>query len=67
MSAWIYLCRNYSATSAAPTQKDLPSLVKEEAEILVMDLEETEFRNDCAGEGQQQFNHPTNRLSKAYS
>jgi hypothetical protein len=24
-----------------------------------MDLEETEARNDCAGEGQQQFNRPT--------
>jgi hypothetical protein len=24
-----------------------------------MDLEETEFRNGCAGEGQQQFNRPT--------
>jgi hypothetical protein len=27
--------------------------------ILVMDLEETEARNDSAGEGQQQFNRPT--------
>jgi hypothetical protein len=26
-----------------------------------MDLEETEARNECAGEGQQQFNWPTNR------
>jgi hypothetical protein len=25
---------------------------------LVMDLEETEARNDCAGEGQQQSNRP---------
>jgi hypothetical protein len=24
-----------------------------------MDLQETEARNDCAGEGQQQFNRPT--------
>jgi hypothetical protein len=24
-----------------------------------MDLEETEARNDCAAEGQQQFNRPT--------
>jgi hypothetical protein len=24
-----------------------------------MDLEETEARNDCAGEDQQQFNRPT--------
>jgi hypothetical protein len=24
-----------------------------------MDLEETEARNDCAGEGQHQFNQPT--------
>jgi hypothetical protein len=27
-------------------------------EILVMDLEETEAKTDCAGEGQQQFNRP---------
>jgi hypothetical protein len=26
-----------------------------------MDLEETEARNDCAGEAQQQFNPPTDR------
>jgi hypothetical protein len=26
-----------------------------------MDLEETVARNDCAGEGQQQCNRPTNR------
>jgi hypothetical protein len=26
-----------------------------------MDLEETEARNDCAGEDQQQFNQPTER------
>jgi hypothetical protein len=26
---------------------------------LIMDLEETEDRNDCAGEGQKQFNRPT--------
>jgi hypothetical protein len=26
-----------------------------------MDLEETEARNDCAGEGQQQFDLPTDR------
>jgi hypothetical protein len=25
-----------------------------------MDLEETEAKNDCAGEGQQQFNRLTN-------
>jgi hypothetical protein len=29
--------------------------------MLVMDLEETEARNDCAGENQQQFNQPTDR------
>jgi hypothetical protein len=28
-----------------------------------MDLEETETRNDCAGEGQQQFNRPTDLKS----
>jgi hypothetical protein len=27
-----------------------------------MDLEETETRNDYAGEGQQQFNRPTDRV-----
>jgi hypothetical protein len=26
-----------------------------------MDLEETEASNDCTGEGQQQFNRPTDR------
>jgi hypothetical protein len=26
-----------------------------------MDLEETEAMKDCAGEGQQQFNQPTDR------
>jgi hypothetical protein len=26
---------------------------------MVMDLEETEAQNDCAGEDQQQFNQPT--------
>jgi hypothetical protein len=30
--------------------------------MLVMDLEDTEARNDCAGEGQQQFNRPTDRV-----
>jgi hypothetical protein len=33
---------------------------------LVMDLEETETRNDCAGEGQHQFNRPTDNLKKVY-
>jgi hypothetical protein len=28
-----------------------------------MDLEEIEVRNDCAGEGQQLFNRPTDRPS----
>jgi hypothetical protein len=27
-----------------------------------MDLEETEVTNDCAGEGQQQFNRPTDEV-----
>jgi hypothetical protein len=27
----------------------------------VKDLEETEARDDCAGNGQQQFNRPTDR------
>jgi hypothetical protein len=29
-----------------------------------MDLEETEARNDCAGEGKEQFNWPTDRESQ---
>jgi hypothetical protein len=33
----------------------------EENKILVMDLEETEARNDCAGEGQHKSNEPTNQ------
>jgi hypothetical protein len=28
-----------------------------------MDLDETEVRNDCAGEDQQQFKHPTDKES----
>jgi hypothetical protein len=32
--------------------------MQERTNILVMDLEEIEARNDCAGEGQQQFNRP---------
>jgi hypothetical protein len=31
---------------------------------LVTDLEETEARNDCAGEDQQQFNRPTDKSSR---
>jgi hypothetical protein len=30
-----------------------------------MDLEETEERNDCAGEGQQQFNRPIELVSQS--
>jgi hypothetical protein len=30
---------------------------------LVVDLEEIEARNDCAGEGQQNFNQPTEWFS----
>jgi hypothetical protein len=29
-----------------------------------MDLEENEARNGCAGEGQEQFNRPTDQASK---
>jgi hypothetical protein len=28
-----------------------------------MDLEEMEARNDCAGEDQQQFNQPTDKVT----
>jgi hypothetical protein len=30
-----------------------------------MDLEETEVRNDCVGEGQQQYNRPTYSWERA--
>jgi hypothetical protein len=30
-----------------------------------MDLEETKSSNNCAGEGQQQFNRPTKLASKS--
>jgi hypothetical protein len=33
--------------------------VHERTNILVMDLEEIDAKNNCAGEGQQQFNRPT--------
>jgi hypothetical protein len=32
-----------------------------------MDLEETKARNDCAGEGQQEFNPPTEKPAKLMS
>jgi hypothetical protein len=32
-----------------------------------MDLEETEARNDCAGEGQRQFNQPNESVVKKKS
>jgi hypothetical protein len=32
-------------------------------EIRTMHLEDTEARNDCAGEGQQRFNRPTDRIA----
>jgi hypothetical protein len=35
--------------------------VYEKTEILAMSLEETEARNDCAGEGQQQSNQQINQ------
>jgi hypothetical protein len=38
--------------------------VQERIKILVMELEETEVMNDCAGEGQQQFNRQADRSSK---
>jgi hypothetical protein len=31
--------------------------------IVVMDVEETAARNECAAEGQQQFNRPTESQS----
>jgi hypothetical protein len=64
----------YGATNvlAAPTQKDrqtLPSSkrrpiskqvhVEDITKILIMDFEDAEARNDCAGECHQQFNRPT--------
>jgi hypothetical protein len=35
--------------------------------ILITDLEETEAKNDCSGEGQQQFNRPTNEVGGRWS
>jgi hypothetical protein len=32
-----------------------------------MDLQETEARNDCAAEGQEQFNQPKDRSDQAIS
>jgi hypothetical protein len=31
-----------------------------------MDLEKTEARNDCAGEGQQEFNLPTDEIIRSF-
>jgi hypothetical protein len=53
-----------------PTQENLtfphrrggPISKQDRAKILVMDLKETEARNDC-GEDQQQFNRLTNQQS----
>jgi hypothetical protein len=47
---------NYNCvTNVAPRGRGCP-ISKEGITVLVMDLEETEDMNDCAGEGQQQFN-----------
>jgi hypothetical protein len=42
------------SSKTRPHSKDAHT--QERTKILAMDLEETEARNDCAGEGQQQFN-----------
>jgi hypothetical protein len=39
-----------------PTSKHVRVHVYKKIKILVMDLEEPEARNDCAGESQQQLN-----------
>jgi hypothetical protein len=63
VTARMYSCWNCGATKVAPTEKDRPLPrrrrgpifkhvhVKERMKILVMDLEESDARNDCAGEG----------------
>jgi hypothetical protein len=72
-TAMIYSYWNYGATDVAPPQKDWPlPLVKEKAPFLTRtclgekknlgrDLKEIEARNDCVGEGQQQFKQQTDQ------
>jgi hypothetical protein len=62
----------YTAYKESPT----PPFFKEETpfrhmnmssgviEIVFMDLEDTSVRNDCASEGQQQFNKPNSQASR---
>jgi hypothetical protein len=45
----------FNLQSEAPFQN---TNMSKRIQILVMDLEETEARNDCAGKDQQQFNWP---------
>jgi hypothetical protein len=42
--------------------RSVPRLYNED-QLLVMNLEETETKNDCAGESQQKFNRPTGHPS----
>jgi hypothetical protein len=67
-------CNKSSASTEGPT----PPLVEEEASFLnthmsrrekiwVIDLEETEARNDCAGEDPQQSNRPTDQPASQVS
>jgi hypothetical protein len=59
-----YRLYGYTRTETSMQQtisKHVP--VWERIEIFIMDLEETKARNDCAGEGQQQFNRPTGNVS----
>jgi hypothetical protein len=67
VTAWIYSRWNYGATNVAPAYRLLLLRrrgpikkhihVKERIKTLVMDLE-NKASNDCAGEGQKQFNQP---------
>jgi hypothetical protein len=73
VTARIYSCWNCGATNVAPTQKHRLLLsskrrahvrVWERINILVLDLEETGDRNDCADVDQQQFHRRTNWRSR---
>jgi hypothetical protein len=65
-------------TEAIQNEEQLSSFAEEEApfrntymfrreKIFVMDIEETEARNDCAGEGQQKFSRSTDRPTLSVS
>jgi hypothetical protein len=56
--------RAYMVSPAPPSSKRRPhfetsTCLGENKKILVVDLEETEVRDNCAGEDQQQFKRPS--------